>query len=93
MGNKSLCNSDLALEFRVGDLVRLKGDEKMEAGLGLIDRVQRGSEDLLDVIGSLDAFVGKAKVRVLWAKRVPNSTWMDPDEIVHVQSIGIKLLP
>jgi len=88
---KSLCAS-LALEFRVGDLVCLKGDKDMKAGLGLVEYVKRGSEDLLDVVDSLDLFVGKAKVRMLWATKSPYSTWMDPEEIVLVQSIGTKVI-
>lgn len=68
--------------------MRLEGDEEMVAGLGIVTKVQRGSEDLMDLFEGLDMMVGKAKICVLWTKVSEYPLWMDPEEVALVRSVG-----
>lgn len=63
----------------------------MEAGFGLVTKIQRGSEDLMDLLEGLDWFVGKPQVRVLWTKTNKYSIWMDAEEVALVRSVGIPV--
>lgn len=90
--DKSSCLIDLlALNVSVGDLVRLQGDDDMEAGLGLVTKIKRGSEDLLDLLEGIDWFVGKPQVMVLWTKTNKHSIWMDAEEVALVRSVGVPV--
>lgn len=91
---------NLALDMSVGDLVRLKNDDKMQAGVGFITEIKRGSDDLMDLLDAfrnskgaedwIDEFIGKTQVRVFWMKvKVPYSPiWMEAEEVSIVVGAG-----
>jgi len=88
---ETLSDSNLALDVGVGDLVCLQGDEELELGLGLITKVKRGSEDLMDLFEGIDWLIGKPSVCVLWAKRSKYPVWMEAEEVALVRSVGIPV--
>jgi len=83
---------EIALGLSVGDLVRLKDDTELEVGLGLVTKINRGSEDLMDLFGSIDWLAGKPSICVLWTKTNQHSKWMDAEEVTLVQSVGFSPL-
>ena len=83
--------SKLALNVGVGDLVCLQGDVERQAGLGLITKVRRGSEDLMDLFEGIDWFVGKPMICVLWPKAKEYPIWMEAEEVALVRSVGISV--
>lgn len=80
MKKVSLLEDGLALNVRVGDLVRHSLDNDMKLGCGLVLSIERGSEDIFDLFEGLDIFVGKPKLEVIWFA-TKNSVWMEADEI------------
>lgn len=80
MKTNSLLEDGLALNVRVGDLVRHSLDDELKLGCGLVLSIERGSEDLFDLFDGLDFIVGKPKLEVIWFS-TKNSFWMEADEI------------
>jgi hypothetical protein len=85
----------------VGDLVRLKGDSEMSAGLGLVVDIKVGTEDLVDFLEAMkvpelkddlfDLMLNKPQVAVFWWHRQRSSRavlppiWFPIEEIVAAE--------